>query len=205
MKAAEIILEYIKVLAWPLIIALGFIFYSQDLLNILKSREIEAFGLKIGSQVEELNSNYKAEITALKEQLQSSESCIDNSAFIEKLDSIEGNLDKSLSQMKTTALSESSPVASKADLAKTAETRGFEAILRRDIDAARIAFEESSEIWPEYHNTTEISRLLNESKFTNLAPTDLEGWEDIIEPLLEKYSWGMTPDVRARLMELKEQ
>jgi len=62
MERANLILEYIKVLIWPLILIGGFAFYSDKLFGIIENREIDAFGLKIGKQVDEVSSNYKAEL-----------------------------------------------------------------------------------------------------------------------------------------------
>ena len=205
MKAAELILEYIKVLAWPLIIALGFLFYGQDFINILKSREVEAFGLRIGSQVEELNDNYKAEIEALKAQLAQSELCDESNDLIDKLDNIEANLNKSLTQVRTSAITQTTETLSKADLAKNAETLGFQAILDRDINQARRSFSEAVNIWGEYHNVSEISNLLDSRKYNDLASDDLEGWEEIIEEILDKYSWGMPTSIRNDLLLKKEE
>ncbi len=48
MNPANIVLEYIKVLIWPIILVSAFTIFSEDLLDIIKNREIEAFGLKVG-------------------------------------------------------------------------------------------------------------------------------------------------------------
>ena len=56
MDVLKLILDYIKVLMWPAMLFLSVFFYEDELLYLLENREIEAFGISIGSQIQELSA-----------------------------------------------------------------------------------------------------------------------------------------------------
>lgn len=88
------------------------------------------------------------------------------------------------------------PVGREAKLAGL-ERKGFEALLERDFEAALAAFTEARKTWPDYHNVTEIQRLLAGMR-SDPPETDAD-WRQVYEPILIKYSWGMPDDIRAAM------
>ena len=86
------------------------------------------------------------------------------------------------------------------------ERQGFEALLAKDIRAARDAFRAAEKAWPEYHNVAEIARVLDTllkpgqpGQDGILGPTSLKA---LYNQVLRDYSWGMPPDLKARMQAL---
>ncbi len=198
MENSNQILEYIKVLKWPLILIIGFTLYSDKLFSIIENREVDAFGLKIGKQVDEVSSNYKAELEALKTIIKNSK---DNS-LLKKVEIIETNLERELAQVKLTALTKEAPSSTITRNKKVAklERDGFIAVLNRDVNAAISAFSEASDLWPDYHNVSEIKKLLLRNKNNFSGNESSEAWDNVINVIGDKYSWGMPSDVREQLV-----
>lgn len=198
MNAAKLILDYIKVLVWPILLLLSFIYYGEALIDILKNREVDAFGLKIGKQVEAVSDNYQAELDALKDQV--AQACgSDDGGVLDKISVIENQLTKELDQVKTSAYAAKAPEVkrSRTEAVEALERAGFEAIINRDINVALTSFEEAKELWPSYHNVAEIHAFLKSNKRV-LARKDAPQWDSINEKILAKYTWGMPRDIRSR-------
>jgi len=195
-ERAKIILEYIKVLIWPFILIMGFYFYSEKLFGLIENREIDAFGLKIGKQLDDVSSNYKAELEALKTSIKNSK----DSFLLKKVEIIEINLERELTQVKQTALNKEAPsstIARKTKVAKL-ERDGFIAIINRDQNGAISAFSEASNLWPDYHNVSEIEKLLQKNKQRLSNDKSAEAWNRVIKTISEQYSWGMPNDIRVQ-------
>lgn len=77
------------------------------------------------------------------------------------------------------------------------ERNGFEAILARDLEAALNSFERASELWPDYHNVSEIRDLLRRVAGFE-KPPDESIWAGIDNRILTQFSWGMPEDIRQR-------
>jgi len=195
-ERAKIILEYIKVLIWPFILIMGFSFYSDKLFGLIENREIDAFGLKIGKQLDDVSSNYKAELETLKTSIKNSK----DSLLLKKVEIIEINLERELTQVKQTALNKEAPsstIARKTKVAKL-EHDGFIAIINRDQNGAISAFSEASNLWPDYHNVSEIEKLLKKNKPHLSNDKSEDAWNRVIKTISEQYSWGMPNDIRVQ-------
>lgn len=204
MDAAKLALDYIKVLIWPLLLALSFLYYGEALIEILKSREVDAFGLKIGKQVEAVSDNYQAELDALKEQV--AQACDGNdNGVLDKIAVIERQLTKELDQVKTTAYAAQAPdvKVSRAQTVEKLEREGFEAILNRDIKLAIDSFGKATELWPSYHNVAEIHQFLKSNQRV-LSRKDAPQWQTINEKILAQYTWGMPRDLREKFVSKKD-
>ncbi len=198
MSPANIVLEYIKVLIWPVILVSAFTIFSEDLFDIIKNREIEAFGLKVGKQVDDVAINYKAELDALRDQIKKSSN---DTALLRKIEVIESGLDKELEQVRNSAMVQQTqaPVITKNQQAKMLEQHGFTAILNRDSAAAIRAFSEAQILWPDYHNVAEIKRLLMDNQKALSNTDNIEVWQKVVTIIFEKYSWGIPADLRKPL------
>ena len=106
MNPASIILEYIKTLIWPVLLVSAFVIYNDELLKMIEGREIEAFGVKVGKQIDDVSSNYKAELEALKAQIKNS---TNNEAALKRIELIEKGLDRELSYVRTSTITQQSP------------------------------------------------------------------------------------------------
>lgn len=199
MNHTNLFLEYTKVLIWPLILVLGFVFYNDKLFGIIENREIEAFGLKIGKQVDEVSNAYKAEIDALKDSIKQSK----DSFLLKKVEIIEKNLERELAKVRETALSQEAPSStlSRKENVKKLEQEGFTAILNRNLSAAINAFTEARVLWPDYHNISEIRKLLINKKKDLSGEESARAWKEVEKIILNEYSWGIPSDIREKLIE----
>ena len=215
---ARLILDYIRTFIWPVTIVLAMIFYKNDILNMLKTRQFKVAGVfEVGEKINDLNTNAQTELTDLKKFIDEINANINNPSKIKQIatdlstnvESIKTNLTKDLSQIKRESsapqLNQSFEPLATGDTksqAKEMETLGFKLILDKDIDSAIDAFTKSEALWPDYHNVAEIKRLLikKRDELTN-TPKDerTSQWDALNRLLLSKYSWGMPLDVRTKL------
>ena len=193
MDAARLILDYIKTLIWPVILLVALFSYEDDVINLLKNREIDAFGLKIGKRIEDISKNYETEIAELKESIEDTNG---NKALLSKIESIDKNIKKELSLVQRQS-QDASPAPVKAlsrrEGAARHERLGFEAMLNRDISESIVQFSAARATWPEYHNVAEIEKLLRAQRSRLREPND---WKQVYQLTLNKYSWGMPSDLR---------
>ena len=196
----NVILEYIKVLVWPVILVVAFLMYGDKLFNIIENREIDAFGLKIGKEIDDITENYEAQISLLKEELKRTNS---SPGLLEIVEGIESNLEKQLSQVKSSALQQQSSLSSlsKKERVSKLERDGYEAIVDRDVINAIDYFSDARDLWSDYHNVSEIRKLLIMNKKNLEDSSDIKSWKNIVEVILQKYSWGMPGDIREKLVE----
>jgi len=138
-------------------------------------------------------------LNALKTSIKESK----DSSLLKKVEIIETNLERELAQVKQTALNKEAPSSTIArkDKVTKLEHSGFTAVVNRDLTGAISAFSEASNLWPDYHNVSEIKKLLikNEEKLSGEEST--EAWKGIIKTISAQYSWGMPPDVREQMVE----
>jgi hypothetical protein len=214
----RLILDYIKAFMWPAVAVVVVVIYQDDVREILKEREVDIFGLRIGEKVEQIESQAMAEIQDIRlllEAQQAETAAADGTdpqlaADIEaKLASLERNLSREISQVqseqqalrtapateRTTAVEAG---ASRAERAAAAERRGFEAVIERDLDAAIAAFDEARRIWPEYHNVAEIGRALRRWR-DRLENPESSAWPQFYREILTRYSWGLPEDLRTEI------
>jgi len=84
-------------------------------------------------------------------------------------------------------------------MAKEWEMLGFQRLISRDVESAIQAFSSAENIWPDYHNVSEILQLLLSNREV-LMNRESPKWKDVYRKILTDYSWGMSQDVR-RTME----
>ena len=58
----RLVLDYIRTFTWPVLLLLAVIFYKEDVLNILREREVNIFGVQIGPRVQEIKHQTQAEL-----------------------------------------------------------------------------------------------------------------------------------------------
>ena len=224
----RLVLDYIKAFLWPVVAIIVVLIYQDDVRQILSEREVDIFGLRIGEKVEQIESQAMAEIEDLRLLLEAQqaqmESGVDTGVgagaddgaapqlredIATKLDSLESNLSREIAQVQVEqqALQAAPPAqrqaaaeaeGSRATRAAAAERAGFEALIDRDIEAAIAAFEVARDIWPDYHNVSEIGRALNRLE-DRLADPDSEAWPRLYREIITRYSWGLPEDIRAEI------
>lgn len=199
LAAYRLVLDYIKVFLWPAILILAFAVYGDKLFKIIEQREVDAFGLKLGKQIEDISSNYEAQIAQLKKDIEASQ---EPATLLKKVDGIQVNLAKQLSSVKQTVLLTETPsVPNRKAQVDQYERAGFNAILARDISEALSQFSAAQAIWPDYHNVSEIKRLLSKQK-NQLHDSENTAWQAVFDTVLTQYSWGMPDDIRAQFRQV---
>lgn len=203
MDAARLILDYIKTLIWPVILLVMLLSYEDEVMGLLQSREIDAFGLKIGKRIEDISRNYETEIAELKEGIKNAG---DNPDLIRKIESIDKNIKKELSlvqqQSEKTLPPEASLPKSQKAIVASHERSGFEALLNGEVEQAIAHFDKATTLWPDYHNVSEIEKLLRNQR-NSLLETGAsnqqypENWQRVFKQILTQYSWGMPSDLRS--------
>jgi hypothetical protein len=199
METMKLTLEYIKVLIWPLVLIFAFAFYGNQLFSIIENREIDAFGLSIGRQIDkqldDINNNNQAQLNELKKTIKT---LTNNSELIAQVEGIQKNVSKQISNVRKRENFEQLDENANIDRvkAKSLEKNGFEAIINREINTAVNLFEESSQLWPEHNNVKEIARLLNQQQAQLKNKSDPTAWKTVYRKILNQYSWGMPERVR---------
>ncbi|WP_317932102.1 hypothetical protein [Halioxenophilus sp. WMMB6] len=199
MEFAKLFLEYLKVLVWPAILGLVIILYGTQVFEILKTRDVSAFGLEVSGSLDNLAQNYEQQISELKQQISSMDTTEGKQDLLSRLDQINGNVKQELDNVRSQIQApDDTLAASKREQAVVAERRGFEAIIKGDVTAALAEFDKAQTFWPSYHNVSEIHTLLVRHRDQLNSP---EQWAKLCQQILAAHSWGMPSDIRRAIAE----
>lgn len=209
---ARLILDYIRTLLWPLLIVWAFFSFQDDMLEILKTREVEVAGaFKIGQRVEDLARNTQTELADLERMVAELKATPGDAERVQavsetvstRLEALGRDVTREVAQLRSEAAA--APTAERepkstvgvdsSAQAREYEVVGFQHLLDRDLDGAQAAFSEAARLWPSYHNVSEVARLLRRSK-PDLADNGDRAWVELYRTILTQYSWGMPPSVR---------
>lgn len=221
---ARLLLDYLRTLSWP-VVAIGILaIYGGDIRKMFTEREVEfPGGLRIGARIDDINNNLSdevAEIRSLLGELQSSFDSAESEVAEEieiKITSLEESVDRELNQIQQIVPGISAPATADVQVqtplplsreiggqtAEDWEQRGFTALIERDIDAAISAFTNAYNLWPQYHNVSEIRKLLRRRRPELEDPANDAAWSLLYRSMLAQYSWGMPPEVRAAIRQAK--
>lgn len=214
---ARLVLDYLRAFAWPVIVLLILLVYRPDLVSLVSEREFEAFGVKIGPRIEEVQENVEAELADIRELLERQKSAPpeEREQIAQDLDTkvqtLEDNVGRAVQEIRQ--LDESAAARTPAEQApieqastesrneaKELERQGFEALIDRDVERALTAFDRAFRLWPEYHNVDEIRSLLRSAE-DRLQDPSSPTWNGVYRRILTKHSWGMSKEHRAALRE----
>ena len=204
MEIMKLSLEYIKVLIWPFVLILAFSLYGNQLFTIIENREINAFGVSIGKQVnnqiDEINKNSQNQINAVKDLIKQGGSTTD---IISRIEGFQNNLTKQISNVKesTNLNTLSEKEIDNLEKAKLLEKNAFEALANREINSAVKLFNDAAQFWPEYNNVKEISDLISKNKDLRKGEQSKTAWQETFRTILTSYSWGMPTEARDKLQE----
>lgn len=218
----RLILDYVRTFMWPALVVVLLFGYGDRVWNLLDSREFELAGvLKLGQQVSQIKENTNEELDDIRALLAAVQSGGGSTTRIvrdieAKLGKVERNLDREVRQIRSAeagsptrtksvrqTINDKQPAtdASAVATARAQERLGFEALLKRDVSAARKAFGAAFESYPKYHNVKEIAEIL-ESKRTVLRNPRSPEWDKLHQRILADLSWGMPADLRPRFRAL---
>lgn len=209
----RLVLDYLRMLMWPVIVLVVVLVYADDVRTILSSREVEVAGVfKIGQQVKQIEESAAeeiADIRALLEKMQA-DPTLDRTALTvdikSKLDNLSGNLSREVEQIQQTApaVAAAPPAAVEPGAvpapvgqtsAATLERDGFQALVDRDVDKAIANFARAKSLYPDYHNVSEIHDLLVAHQ-ADLRDPNSPSWEQAFRQIVAELSWGMPAEFR---------
>ena len=217
----RLMLDYLRTFRWPALILVLLFGYSDKIWNLMDSREFELAGvLKLGRQVSQIKENTNeglGDTRALLVTVQNGD--VFTSRIVEDIEAkfgkVERNLDREVRQIRSAETDV--PVRSKsgqqsikaAELANakalaTAQAQeriGFEALLKRDVAAARRAFDAAFASYPEYHNVKGVRAILESEQVAPANPQSAE-WDRLHQRILTDLSWGMPAELRPRFRSL---
>lgn len=214
----RLILDYLRMLMWPVIVLVIVLVFADDVRNIVSSREFEVAGvLKIGQRVKQIEDSATeeiADIRALLEQMQA-DPAIDRAELARdienKLDNLSGNLSREVAQIQQAAPAAAAPTAAVEPVVAPAagdqssaagfERDGFQALIDHDIERAIASFGRARDLYPDYHNVSEIHELLSEQR-GSLETPDSPDWQRIYRLIVAQYSWGMPAEFRPAFRKL---
>lgn len=209
----HLILEYLRTFMWPAIALAIVLVFQDDVRRILENREVEVAGVvRIGPQIEQLEQQAREEIADIRALLQAQQASEGETpevseqvtADIEnKLANLSSALSRGVEQIQQTApatgqMQAQVPAASQQSrVQKVAamERRGFLALLDRDVSTALSAFSDAFAEWPDYHNVSEIRRLLDRWQ-GELSDRTSPKWKELYRIVFTDLSWGMPSDLR---------
>lgn len=215
---ARLVLDFLRAFAWPVILLVVLVVYREDLMSLVSEREFEAFGVRVGPRVEEVQENVEAELADIRELLDRQKTAPpeereqiaqDLDAKVQKL---EENVGREVQQIRRldepAAVSaqavqtprEQASIRSSRNEAQELERQGFEALLDRDVEGALAVLDRAHRVWPDYHNVAEIRRLLRTAA-DDLRDPGSPAWNDVYRRILTDYSWGMSKEHREALRE----
>jgi len=214
---ARLVLDYLRTLLWPALIVWAFLAFKGDMLEILKTREVEVAGaFKIGKHIEDLNRNTQAELEDLRRlaaELQANAQEPERvrevgEAVATRLEALERDFTREVAQLRLETLApgaaglpeQAAQPIDPREQARELERLGFEQLLRRDLAGARKSFAGAVRAWPEYHNVAEIERLLRADR-QGLAAGGDAAWQELYRTILTRYSWGMPAAAREAMQQ----
>ncbi|WP_282610383.1 hypothetical protein [Pelagibius sp. Alg239-R121] len=216
----RLILDYLRTFMWPAIAFAVVILFQDDVRKILESREVELAGVvRIGPQIEQLEKQANEEIADIRALLQAQQAGEGEAApevteqvtadIENKLAKLSRNLTREVEQIQRTAPATAQTqapapavaAATRVQKVSGMERRGFEALLERDVGGALQAFGEAFEAWPDYHNVSEIQKLLKKHK-SDLSDPGSPAWEMVYRIILADLSWGLPSDLRPEFRKL---
>jgi hypothetical protein len=91
-------------------------------------------------------------------------------------------------------------IANDRNLALSWAEKGFDYLLKKDVDNAINAFTESENAYNQFQNVYEISKYLRDNR-SKLADPGSEFWNTAYKKITDEYSYGMPASVKRRLQE----
>lgn len=192
--------------------------YRQDLVQLVSEREFEAFGVRVGPRIEEVEENVEAELADIRALLERQKQAPPEEReritqdLAAKVEQLGENVSREVQQIRQLEEAPPRPAARRAEAREPAaaaggraeaaelERRGFEALIAGDKEAALAAIDRAWQLWPDYHNLAELRRLLR-SYGDRLDDPRSPAWQEVYRRILTDYSWGMSKEHRAALRE----
>ena len=209
----ELILEAARVFLWPLLIVLAVLWFESDVTDMLKNRSFKIGLVEVGDRINSLEGSVQGELILQTDYLNKILDNADDPAIVrtttnEALSAI-GNaqvgIKKDIQNISNVvpaivpSVPEQKQLAStRPSTAKGWESIGFDNINARDIESAIAAFTEAEKLWPDYHNVSEIRRLLVRKR-QDLKDPDSKTWSEVYETILRDLSWGMPAAARQEM------
>lgn len=215
----ELVLEAIRIFIWPTLIVFAVLWLGTDLKEILKSRTWKIGIVEVGDRISNLGNSLQnallvqegylnkilanpTDTSKVKEYASQAIEAIENAQKGAKKDV--QNIKEAIPQSLPPGLVQEAPAKGASEkepsTAKEWETLGFKYLLTKNIQLAIQAFSQAEKLWPDYHNVSEISKLLVQNR-GSLEETNSHRWKEIYEKIITQFSWGMPREVRDEMQE----
>lgn len=210
---ARLVLEYLRAFAWPVVVLVILGLYGKDLIGMVGERGFEAFGVRFGPRIEEVQEQVEAELADVRHLLERQKSAPEGEReqitedLTNKVEKLGENVTRAVDQIRQ--FEEPEPAgrqaAAQASIGRRTDAQrltrdGFQALIDRDAGRALAVFDEAHELWPTYQNVAEIRALLRR-EIERLQDKDSAAWKEVYRRILTDYSWGMSQQERATLRE----
>jgi hypothetical protein len=209
----ELILEAARVFLWPLIIVLAVLWFKSDVTDMMKNRSFKIGLVEVGDRINSLGGSVQGELIRQTDYLNTILNNADDPAIVrtttnEALSTIrnaqEGinkdirNISKVVPEIVPSVPEQKQLASTRQSTAKDWESIGFDHINKRDIESAITTFTEAEKLWPDYHNVSEIRRLLVRKR-QDLKDSNIENWREVYKTILSDLSWGMPATARREM------
>ena len=206
-------LEYARVLIWPVLVVIGVAFFYPEVHEIIKNGGWSVGPVKVEQRIDVLSKTLQEQLIAQKDfATKIQENSADQTKvkdyagrLLQNIATSQQGLSKDVDELKAAIpdrqASTSNQESQKSDSPETAqdwELKGFNALVAKDVDTAVSSFAQAEAIWPDYHNVAEIRSLLVSKREALKDPKSSE-WKLTLQKVVSDYSWGMPADVREKL------
>lgn len=210
---SELFLEALKILLWPGIVIIAALWFGSDLKEMLKNRSWKIGIVEMGEKIETLEGSVQEQLIVQKDYLSKINKKATNADSVRMLTeeailAIENaqqgvkreiqNIQNAVPDAVQPQQTSNSDESSGSLTAQQWEKTGFNFIVDRDVEQAIEAFTEAEKKRPDFHNVSEIRRLLVNKK-ENLNDVDSDGWKPVYEKILKDFSWGMPSGIRPKM------
>jgi len=179
----------IKYIVWPVVVLIIVIIFREPLAAKLKDGNVS---MKFGEYFE-LTLQQVEQVQAELRAAQEGDLTYEEMQHVMQRATL--NLEGVKQQMDLVKSGDVKTVKMKVDNAKAAavkEAEGFKALEDGDRQQALEHFSKARELYPTYHNVSEISQLLQKQKTDTISKEE-------IDQIVKDYSWGMPQAVRNQL------
>lgn len=183
----EIVKDNLKYMIWPLLVLVLVLLFKDIVAERLRNSDI-----KIGEYLEVTGQQLQDISNTLQTAQQSGLDCDQLKATIngaqQQLNDVNGQIDG----IKNGNVEEVGKQQEQIKQAKASELSGFEALTRGDRQQALENFSKAKQLYPSYHNVSEISQMLEQQQTDTISKAELN-------MILKDHSWGMPTDIRNAL------
>ncbi len=220
MEKSKLILDYIKALIYPILIAVLFCVYHKELSNFFGNlSKIKLGDIELSKEIQQEsmqnNQQMKAELDSIlavinQDTASSSSDQQKREEMISRIQSVHKsiNVSQKILAQKVEAISSGDEnkyveIKNKEEEAANREKEAFDYLLEEDWQKAAESFSNAEQSLKGYHNCYELSRLLKSFSLAEKRENKSE-LRILYDKILSDYTWGMPTEVKSKLQDKRE-